>query len=125
VRARGACENFGRFNGYVSAYLESARVLLRAAGWRAALYILRSRTFGRNDARLRAHVDLAHGNLWFDRIFLLCRSTGWRSRGANAPRRIDEGDERLGVRNALVSAIGDGLFASQRRSRGTHSQEGL
>ena len=41
-----------------------------APGWRAALYILRSRTFGRNDARLWAHVDLAHGNLWFDRIRL-------------------------------------------------------
>ena len=37
-----------------AAWIESARSLLRAAGWRVALYILRSRTFGRNDAAVGA-----------------------------------------------------------------------
>ena len=44
-------------------WIESARGLLRDAGWRAALFILRSRAFGRNDARPWAHMNLAHSNL--------------------------------------------------------------
>lgn len=63
------------------------------------------------------------------------RSTGWRSR-RDSPR-IDEVNQRLRERlrvvdellrvriDALVSAIGDGLFASQRRSHGTHLQQRL
>ena len=65
----------------------------------------------------------------------LGRSTGWRSR-RDSPR-IDEVNQRLRERlrvvdellrvriDALVSAIGDGLFASQRRSHGTHLQQRL
>lgn len=42
--------------------------LLRDPGWRAALHIITSTTFRRNDGRLWAHVDLDRQSLYFDRV---------------------------------------------------------
>ena len=90
--------------------------MLRAAGRRAAPYILTSRTFGRNDARLWARfraaqfatllhaLDLCR----FDRLALERRELAARIDEVDQPlgERLREMDERLGVRNALVSAVG-------------------
>lgn len=42
--------------------------LISDPGWRAALHILTCPCFNPNDARIWAHVDFEHGDLWFNRI---------------------------------------------------------
>jgi len=48
--------------------LEVSPELLRDPGWRAALHIITSPTFRRNDARLWSHVDFEGRSLFFDKI---------------------------------------------------------